>query len=248
MSLKDSMFETIKTIGSALALVLVVHTILIKPFVIPSGSMVPTLLIGDYLVVSKPTYGYSRYSIPLSPNLFSGRIMASEPKRGDVVVFRPPHNTSEDWIKRVVGLPGDHIRMIEGVLTINGKPVVLEKISKYVWYDERGKSYDEDLYIETLPNGVKHQILKAKPFGQGSGDNTEELIVPAGHYFMMGDNRDHSHDSRFEDVGFIPFENLVGRAEMVFFSTDLPTQNGAFWMFWRWPTATRYSRIPTIIR
>ncbi len=240
--------ELIRTVGSALVLVLIIHTVLVKPFSIPSPSMNPTLEIGDYIAVSKFTYGYSRYSIPLSPNLFSGRIFGSSPDRGDVAVFRPPHNTSEDWIKRVIGLPGDRIRMVEGVLHINDKPVMLEKIGEYHWFDQYNKAYDSELYMETLPNGVKHKIAKSVPFGQGSLDNTREFVVPEGHFFMMGDNRDHSEDSRSSKVGYIPYENLVGRAEIVFFSTDLPTQNGAWWMVWRWPTATRYSRIFTIIR
>jgi signal peptidase I len=249
MNIKNNWFtELIRTLSSALVLVLVVHTILIKPFSIPSGSMVPTFLIGDYLFVSKFTYGYSRYSIPFSPNLFSGRILASEPNTGDVVVFRPPHKTYEDWIKRVIGRPGDRIRMIEGILHINDKPVTLEKVGKYDWYDQYNNFDESELYMETLPNGVKHQILKSKPFGKHEKDNTPEFLVPEGHYFMMGDNRDNSEDSRYSRVGFIPFENLVGRAELIFFSTDLPTQNGAWWMVWRWPTATRYSRFFTIVR
>lgn len=249
MSIQKNWFtETIRTIGSALAIVLLVHTILIKPFSIPSASMVPTFLIGDYLFVSKFTYGYSRYSIPLSPNLFSGRILSSQPNRGDVVVFRPPHRTYEDWIKRVIGLPGDNIRMIEGVLHINGKSVILEKIDRYDWFDQFNKAYESELYLETLPNGVQHKMLKSIPFGEGDKDNTREFIVPEGHYFMMGDNRDHSEDSRYPTVGFIPHENLVGRAEIIFFSTDLPTQEGAWWMIWRWPMATRYSRFFTLVR
>ncbi len=249
MDVKQNWFvELVKTVGSALALVLLVHTILIKPFSIPSGSMNPTFEIGDYLFVSKFTYGYSRYSIPLSPNLFSGRIFGSMPKTGDVVVFRPPHKTYEDWIKRVIGVPGDHIRMIEGILHINGKPVTLEKVGKYYWRDQFGREYESEKYMETLPNGVQHMIAKSTPFGQSEKDNTREFIVPEGQFFMMGDNRDHSEDSRFATVGFIPYENLVGRAELIFFSTDLPTTGGAWWMIWRWPMATRYSRFFTIVR
>jgi signal peptidase I len=249
MDVKQHWFvELVKTVGSALALVLLVHTILVKPFSIPSASMNPTFEIGDYLFVSKFTYGYSRYSIPFSPPLFSGRIWGSSPKTGDVVVFRPPHKTYEDWIKRVIGLPGDRIRMVEGVLHINDKPATLEKVGPYHWFDQFNRPYDSEMYIETLPNGVKHKIAKSVPFGQAEKDNTREFVVPEGHYFMMGDNRDHSEDSRFPTVGVIPYENLVGRAELIFFSTDLPTQNGAWWMVWRWPTATRYSRFFTVVR
>jgi signal peptidase I len=240
--------ELVKTIVSAFGLVLIVHTILFKPFSIPSSSMNPTFEIGDYIIVSKYPYGYSRYSIPLSPPLFSGRIFGHTPNRGDVVVFRPTHKSNEDWIKRVIGLPGDRIKMVEGILHINDKPVMLEKLGKYEYYDQHNRFYTMDMYLETLPNGVKHKIAKLKPFGESEKDNTREFTVPEGHYFMMGDNRDQSEDSRFPAVGVIPYENLIGRAELVFFSTDLPTQNGAWWMVWRWPTATRYNRFFTIVQ
>lgn len=240
--------EFIKTIVSAGALVILVHTVFLKPFVIPSPSMYPELQVGDYLFVSKYTYGYSRYSLPLSPNLFSGRIFGRTPERGDVVVFRPPQDPETDWIKRVIGLPGDRVRMIEGILHINGEPVKLEKVGTETWKNEESKSYTSDVYKEILPNGVQHFIYKTFPFGSATKDNTREFIVPEGHYFMMGDNRDFSGDSRYSSPGFIPYENLVGRAEIIFFSTDLPTEHGAWWMVWRWPTATRYSRILKIIR
>lgn len=247
--MKNNWFkELVITIVQALSLVLVVHTVLVKPFSIPSPSMVPTLLVGDYLFVNKFAYGYSKYSIPFSPELFQGRLWGSQPERGDVIVFRPPHRDFEDWVKRVIGLPGDRIRVIEGIVTINDKPVVLENLGPYEWYDQFNQFFRDTLFTETLPNGVKHYILKGKKFGEGLADNTKEFIVPEGHLFVMGDNRDQSHDSRFSDVGFIPQVNLVGRAEIIFFSTDLPTHNGAFWMFWRWPTATRYSRFLTLIR
>lgn len=240
--------ELVKTVVSALALVLLVHTILFKPFSIPSSSMNPTFEIGDYIIVSKFPYGYSRYSLPLSPPLFSGRIFGHTPNRGDVVVFRPTHKADEDWIKRVIGMPGDRIKMVEGVLHINDKPVMLEKVGKYDYYDQHNRFYQMEMYLETLSNGVKHKIAKLKPFGQADKDNTREFVVPEGHYFMMGDNRDQSEDSRYPAVGVIPYDNLIGRAELVFFSTDLPTQNGAWWMFWRWPTATRYNRFFTIVQ
>lgn len=242
------LIEFIKTIVSALALVLIVHTFLFKPFVIPSPSMVPTLEVGDYLFVSKYTYGFSNYSFPLSPNLFSGRIWSSAPKRGDVVVFRPTQDPDTDWIKRVIGLPGDRIQMIDGILHINGEAVLMEKIDEYKWKDQRGKHYESQLYLETLPNGVRHKIIKTEPFGTASKDNTQVFIVPEDNYFLMGDNRDHSDDSRFKTLGFVPHQNLVGRAEIIFFSTSLPTDGGAWWMIWRWPTSTRYSRLLTIIR
>lgn len=245
---QDKVVEFVKTIVSALGLVLIIHSLVVKPFVIPSPSMVPTLLVGDYLFVSKFTYGYSRYSFPLSPNLFSGRVLGGKPERGDVIVFRPTKTPDIDWIKRVIGLPGDRIQIIKGILHINGEAVTLEKVAPYHWKDEKGNHYDSDLYYETLPNGVKHKILKTDAFGEGRGDDTREFIVPKDHYFMMGDNRDHSSDSRFPGLGYVPYQNLVGRAEIIFFSTSLPTDDGAWWMVWRWPTATRYLRFFNIIR
>jgi len=238
--------ELIKTVVYAVILVLGVHSFFYKPFNIPSPSMVPTLLVGDYLFVAKFAYGYSKFSFPFSPNIFEGRILPGKPIRGDVVVFRPPHKSEEDWIKRAIGLPGDRIRVIEGVLHVNGAAVKLNKIRDYKWRDEYGRYHDSQLYLETLPNGVEHHILKSRPFGQGHKDNTPEYIVPEEHYFMMGDNRDHSDDSR--SIGFIPFENLVGRADLIFFSTEIPTDPDAYWWQpWKWPIQTRYSRTFNLI-
>ncbi|MGB0935453.1 MAG: signal peptidase I [Alphaproteobacteria bacterium] len=248
---KDNWFvETVKTVVYALVLVVGVHSIFIKPFHIPSPSMIPTLLIGDYLFVTKFPYGYSKHSFPFSPPLFTGRILAGEPKCGDVAVFRPPHDPGSDWIKRVIGLPGDEVQMIDGVIHINGEKAKMEKIGKYNWRSEHGQEYVSMLYRETLPNGVQHLICKSTPFGKGEKDNTPVIKVPEGHYMMMGDNRDHSRDSRWVlKPGMIPFENLVGRAELVFFSTEIPTiQGAAWWKPWLWPTATRYTRTFTVIR
>ena len=243
---ENSFIELIKTIGFAVVLVVLVHSLFYKPFHIPSPSMASTLLIGDYLFVAKFPYGYSKYSLPFSPNLFDGRIFSAHPKRGDVVVFRPPRDPNTDWIKRVIGLPGDRVQIIEGILHINGEKAVLELIGERLWRDQFGRSYKSDLYEETLPNGVKHQIMKTDPFGTGRKDNTQEFTVPEGHYFMMGDNRDFSDDSRF--IGYIPQENLVGRADFVFFSTDIPTYDEkSWWKIWTWPTATRYSRFFKLI-
>ena len=240
-------FEGIKTIITAVVLVVIVHTLLFKPFVIPSPSMYPTLMIGDYLFVSKYAYGYSRFSLPFSPNLFEGRIFAHKPKMGDIVVFRPPQDLYSDWVKRVIGLPGDKVQMVEGIIHINGKPVGMEYEREQTWRDEKGQQYTSKVFIETLPNGLKHKIFKTIPFGEAPKDDTRVFSVPEGHYFMMGDNRDFSGDSRFSVPGYIPFENLIGRAEIIFFSTALPTENGAWWMIWRWPTATRYNRILKLI-
>jgi len=231
----DGFREIAKTVGYAIVIALVIRTFLFEPFRIPSGSMIPSLLIGDYLFVAKFSYGYSKYSFPLSPDLFSGRIMESTVKRGDVVVFRPPPSPDLDFIKRIIGLPGDHIQMKQGILYINDVAVTREAIGDYV--DEQGNNYTQ--YIETLPNGVKHRIIEVHGDG-GDLDNTDVFIVPPGHYFAMGDNRDDSMDSRTSAVGYVPAENLVGKAEIIFFSTD---GTAHWWEVWKWPLAVRYSRL-----
>ncbi|WP_040676706.1 signal peptidase I [Nitratireductor pacificus] len=229
--------ETVSVIIQALLLALVIRTFLFQPFSIPSGSMRPTLLEGDYLFVTKWAYGYSRHSLPFSPPLFSGRIWGGEPERGDVVVFKFPPNPSIDYIKRVVGLPGDTIQMQGGALYINGEAVEREKIGQIDDADVTEMDRPVDLYRETLPNGVSYETLDLTP--NGVGDDTREFVVPEGHYFMMGDNRDNSADSRFS-VGFVPLENLVGRANIIFFSIA----GGASPLeLWRWPSEVRPSRI-----
>jgi signal peptidase I len=239
--------EGIKTIVYALLIALVIRTFLFQPFNIPSSSMVDTLLIGDYLFVSKYSYGYSKHSFPYSLGPFDGRIFGGAPERGDVAVFRKPSDTSQDYIKRVVGLPGDRIRMVNGVLHINGQPVGMERVEDYQEPDHYGGFRPIEKWRETLPNGVSHYILDRTK--TGDNDNTDEFVVPAGHYFMMGDNRDNSSDSREPaetgGVGYVPEENLVGRAEIIFFSTD---QSAGLLEFWKWPWAIRYDRLLMVIR
>src|ERR1700674_5883894 len=221
--------ETGRVIFHALIIALVIRTFLFQPFNIPSGSMKATLLVGDYLFVSKFSYGYSHYSLPFSPPLFSGRIWSAEPQRGDVVVFRLPKDDSIDYIKRVVGLPGDRIQMINGLLHINGEPVKRERIEDFVT-DENGRTERIRRWHETLPNGVSYVTLELTQ--QGLLDNTPVYQVPTGHYFMMGDNRDNSQDSRvLSEVGYVPFENLIGRAQLIFFSI----RGEHAWAIWTWP-------------
>ena len=248
---RSTLFEVVRTLVWAFFLVLIARSFLWQPFNIPSGSMEGTLLIGDYVLVSKYSYGYSRYSFPFGLPPFAGRVWGAEPKRGDVVVFKLPKDNSSDYIKRVIGLPGDRIQMKKGVLHINGTPVAMEPVGKEtIETPSRGK-VTATRYRETLPEGRSYDVLDT--WEAGEGDNTPEITVPAGHYFMMGDNRDDSTDSRYapagtsggflvneNGVGFVPFDNLVGRADAIFFSAD---GSAAGWEVWKFPSAIRWERI-----
>ncbi|MDH5748514.1 MAG: signal peptidase I [Rhodospirillales bacterium] len=237
MSRKSSggIAETFWTVIYAVVIALVVRTVAYEPFNIPSGSMIPTLLVGDYLFVSKFSYGYSKYSLPFSLPLIPGRIFFSEPERGDVFVFKLPKDNKTDYIKRIIGLPGDKIQVVGGILNINGKPVQRERVNDFIDKDDAGNRYPVTRYIETLPNGHRHEILEVSDVQPN--DNTRVYTVPKGHYFAMGDNRDNSSDSRFSDVGYIPRVNLVGRAEFIFLSVD-----GALWKAWQWFWTLRTDR------
>ena len=206
-------------------LALLVRTFLFQPFSLPSGSMQPTLLVGDNIFASKYAYGYTRYSFPFSPPLFSGRILGSAPARGDVAVFRLPKDVTTDYVKRVVGLPGDRIQMREGQLYINDVAVKREPLADFVGDACGNAAGPVKRWRETLPNGATYETLDCVP--QGFYDNTSVYTVPSGHFFMLGDNRDNSTDSRvISAVGYIPLENMIGRVEMVYFSRA-PGQGGA---------------------
>ncbi len=236
-------FETVRVIIHALLIALVIRTFLFQPFNIPSGSMKDTLLIGDYLFVSKYSYGYSRFSLPFSPNLFSGRIFGAEPTRGDVVVFKLPRDNETDYIKRVIGLPGDKIQMIDGQLYINGTAVKRERLPDTTDADATGRQVPVKRWRETLPNGVSYETLDL--VDNGFYDNTQVYEVPAGHFFMMGDNRDNSADSRvLSQVGYVPYENLIGKAQVIFFSID---EGAEAWQVWSWPWTVRWDRLFTMV-
>lgn len=236
---KSKTSEFISMIIQVALVVFVLRTFFFQPFVIPSGSMRPTILVGDYVFASKISYGYSRYSFPLAPNFFSGRIWGKEPKRGDIVIFRhwSQQNGKEvDFIKRLVGLPGDRIQMRGSTLYINDVAVPRVKVGSIDNRDVTEQAGPTSVYRETLPDGVSYNTFD---IALTAADDTREFNVPEGKYFMMGDNRDNSDDSRIS-LGYISYEELIGRANIIFFSIG----NGASaWQFWRWPSDIRWSRI-----
>lgn len=258
---KEGLKETTRFLMWLFILALSLRIFIVAPFSIPSGSMLPTMMIGDYLLVAKWSYGYSASSIPFGLGSFEGRLLADSPERGDIAVFRYPGGGDEDYVKRVIGLPGDTVQMHGGQVWLNGEPVPRVRVADYLMpvtpnspcrtvdpemarivVDEEGNRFCAyDRYRETLPGGRSYYVLDQMV---GIADDTPVFTVPAGHYFMMGDNRDDSLDSRFslseEGVGFLPADHLIGEASILFFSTD----GSAEWLKpWTWVSAARWDRI-----
>jgi len=234
-----SIYDNIITILGALLIAIFIRSFFFQPFYIPSSSMEPTLLIGDRIFVSKYTYGFSNHSFPFSPKIFNGRFFYTSPKRGDLVVFKTPADNRTDYIKRLVGLPGDKIQFIEGDIYINDKKI-LRKKNESINHVRCGKySLEVNTYLETLPNGTKHLSTYNK---QGTLQNTKVFKVPRDHFFLLGDNRDCSKDSRYLDsVGYVNYVNLVGKAQIIFFSND--TVNGSVLKFWNLKKTFRMDRL-----
>ena len=235
---EDGLWETLKTVFYALIIAGLVRTFWFEPFKIPSGSMYPTLEVGDFLFISKYTYGYSRHSFPFSFPKFKGRIWQDLPERGDVVVFKFPMDGKTDFIKRIIGLPGDTVQVIDGQLYINGKLIQREKVGRYVISEYTPFPQEFTEYTETLPEGQKHRILEFSDDIE-TVDNTPEFKVPANHYFMMGDNRDNSNDSR-KDIGFVPLDNIEGKARFLFYSHD---DTARWYNPISWITSIRWKRL-----
>lgn len=239
---KETKGEMFRSLIFAVALALIFRSFAFEPFYIPSGSMKSTLLIGDYVFVSKFNYGFSRHSLPLGIPLIKGRIFRTEPTRGDVIVFKLPSSIATNYIKRLIGLPGDHIQVRDGIVYINGTALPRKRIENFMDYDEEGNVTSIPQYVETLPNGVSYHVLDQD--SHGKLDNTDVYVVPEGHYFMMGDNRDNSQDSRVLDfVGYVPEENLLGPAKWIFFSAS-----DSFWKFWKWPFSLRFRRFFSFVQ
>ena len=235
---KNFFIDNIKTIFYALIIAILIRSIFIQPFYIPSSSMEPNLLIGDRLFVSKYSFGYSRHSFPFSPPLFKGRVLSKIPKRGDVIVFKTPSDNRTDYIKRLIGFPGDKIKFIDGDLHINDNQVLKTRISTKDTIYCGDTTIPVNTFEEKLSNGKKYNSVYRKKY---SFQNSDEFIIPPKHYFFLGDNRDCSKDSRFlSTVGYVHEDNLVGKAQFIFFSSDY--RIGSVFNFWKWNDILRINR------
>jgi signal peptidase I len=236
--MKNIIIENIKTLIFALFFALIIRSFLFQPFYIPSSSMEPNLLVGDRLFVSKYTYGYSRHSLPFSPQIYNSRIMKKNPKRGDVIVFKTPADNRTDYIKRLIGLPGDTIQIINKDLYLNGNKIKKKKTDDIKFINCGNELVEVSSFEETLPSGVKYLAVYRK---NNTMANTDKYNVPENHFFFMGDNRDCSKDSRFlSSVGYVNFNNIVGKAQIIFFSNDKIV--GSFIKFWKWNKSLRLNR------
>lgn len=241
MAKTQGRYETVKTVAVAVALAVIFRSFLFEPFHIPSGSMKDTLLVGDFIFVSKYSYGYSRYSLPLGLPIMEGRkLMRQQPERGDIIVFRLPRSPHVDYIKRLIGLPGDTVEMKGGVLHLNGQAISKERVEDYVDHEPGNPTRIRHIakYRETLPGGVSYFVLDDVAYGEV--DNAGPFTVPEGHYFFMGDNRDNSVDSRYQrQVGFVPEENLIGPARVIALSVR---EGESLLAFWKWGSSIRTDR------
>ena len=241
---KNRLFNNLSSILIAIFVALLIRSFLFEPFNIPSGSMKPNLLVGDFIFVSKYSYGYSRHSFPFSlfdadgDNL-NGKYFSKSPLRGDIIVFKTPQNNRTDYIKRVIGLPGDRIRLENGEVFINGSLISRKKINDFIDNDSNELVVDNGRRRQYLEYYKNKEIKVLDIYDNGLADNTQQYLVPKNKVFVMGDNRDNSKDSRFADVGFIPYENIIGKAQFIFFSLE----NSRFIEVWKWPNSIRYNRI-----
>ena len=235
---KDFFIENFKTLFYALIIAVIIRSLLIQPFYIPSSSMEPNLLVGDRIFVTKYSYGYSKHSFPFSPPIFKGRIISAEPQRGDVVVFKTPADNRTDYIKRLIGLPGDRVQFINSNLYINNAEVIKSRVSKNDIIYCGNKKLNVFTFEELLSNGKKYKSVYLKDY---TFQNSDPFIVPDEHYFFLGDNRDCSKDSRFlSSVGYVHQNNLVGKAQFIFFSSDKSV--GSIFSFWKWNESVRLNR------
>ncbi len=235
---RDFFIDNLKTIFYALIIALIIRSLVLQPFYIPSSSMEPNLLVGDRIFVTKYSYGYSKHSFPFSPPIFKDRLLNSKPERGDIIVFKTPSDNRTDYIKRLIGLPGDTIQFIDGDLYVNNNQILKSIMSKVDQIFCGNEKISVKTFEEKLPNGRKYVASYRK---QNSFKNSDEFVVPKKHYFFLGDNRDCSKDSRFlTSVGYVHENNLVGKAQFIFFSSDY--KKGYFIEFWKWHKSIRYGR------
>ena len=236
--MKNKFIDNLKTIIYALIIALIIRSFLYQPFYIPSSSMEPNLLVGDRLFVSKYSYGYSRHSLPFSPKITNKRFFTKSPERGDIIVFKTPADNRTDYIKRLIGLPGDKIQIINGNLFLNDTKIPRTKVNISMEVYCGNETLNLEAYEETLPNGNKYIAVYRK---DATILNTDIYLVPEKHYFFMGDNRDCSKDSRFlSSVGYVNVNNIVGKARIIFFSND--SRKGSFLKFWKWNENIRFKR------